>query len=151
MHKQIENYQQRTTEFLDALALFPDRARNTAPEGDWSAAFIVHHVADAELHFASRYWHILGSDNPVMPYFDEENYPTALKYGNRSLTKSLAAIVGIRSMVLEVLTDTDADVWNRTTTATDGARFSLADLLAKADDHMRAHTEQLKELHSQIN
>ena len=47
MHSAIENYQRRTTEFLDALALFPDRLRTTAPEGQWSAAFIVHHVSDA--------------------------------------------------------------------------------------------------------
>jgi hypothetical protein len=151
MHPSIVNFQQRTNEFLDALALFPDRIRSTAPEGDWSAAFIVHHVADAELHFAARYWHILGSDNPVMAYFDEENYPSALKYENRALTKSLAAIVGVRSMVLEVLSDTDSASWGRVTTAPDGAIFTLEDLLTKADSHMKAHTEQLIALHAHIS
>ena len=150
MHSSLENYQKRTNEFLDAVALFPDRARTFAPEGEWSAAFIIHHVADAELHFAARYWHILGSDNPVMPYFDEDNYPSALKYEKRSIAKSLASIVGVRSMVLEVLTDADESAWSRITTAPDGAVFSLADLLAKADSHMKAHIEQLTILHSQI-
>ena len=151
MHKSIENYQERTNDFLDALALFPDRQRAIAPEGEWSAAFIVHHVADAELHFAARYWHILGSDNPGMAYFDEENYPAALKYANRSLTKSLAAIVGVRSMVLEVLSDVEDAAWGRITTAPDGAVFSLEDLLTKADSHMKAHTEQLIALHAQLS
>lgn len=151
MHQSLANFQKRTTEFLDALALFPDRLRLEAPEGEWSATFIVHHVADAELHFAARYWHILGSDNPVMAYFDEDNYPKALKYEKRSLAKSLASIVGVRSMVLEVLDETDASSWARITTAPDGAVFTLEDLLAKADLHMKAHTDQLIELHAQIS
>lgn len=150
MHTSLANFQERTNEFLDALALFPDRQRSVASEGEWSAAFIVHHVADAELHFAARYWHILGSENPAMPYFDEENYPTALKYEGRSVAKSLAAIAGIRSMVLEVLSDAEPSSLERITTAPDGAVFSLADLLTKADSHMAAHTEQLRELHARI-
>jgi DinB superfamily len=150
MIKAVENFQKNTNDFLDALALFPDRSRSVALEGEWSAAFIVHHVADAELHFAARYWHILGSDNPGMPYFDEDNYPSALKYEKRSLAKSLAAIVGIRSMVLEVFGEIDENSWSRITTAPDGAVFTLQDLLGKADSHMVAHTEQLIALKSQI-
>ena len=150
MHSSLENFQKLTNEFLDAVALFPDRARNTAPEGEWSAAFVIHHVADAELHFAARYWHILGSENPGMPYFDEDNYPKALKYEKRSVAKSLAAIVGVRSMVLEVLSETDENSWSRITTAPDGAVFTLQDLLGKADSHMASHIAQLKELHAQI-
>ena len=150
MHAALENFQKLTNEFLDAVALFPDRDRNTAPEGEWSAAFVIHHVADAELHFAARYWHILGSDNPVMPYFDEDNYPGALKYEQRTVSKSLAAIVGVRSMVLEVLSETDENSWSRSTSALDGAVFTLRDLLGKADSHMASHIDQLKDLHAQI-
>jgi hypothetical protein len=150
MNTKLENFQRHTTEFLDAVALFPERARNTAPAGEWSAAFVIHHVADAELHFAARYWHILGSDNPGMPYFDEDNYPSALRYEKRSVAKSLAAIVGIRSMVLEVLSETDEASWSRITTAPDGAVFTLQDLLGKADSHMASHIAQLKDLHATI-
>ena len=151
MHPTIENFQHRTNQFLDAVALFPDRLRSVAPEGEWSAAFIVHHVSDAELHFAARYLHILSTDNPTMIYFDEDRYPEAIKYSTRTLTKSLASIAGIRSMVQEVLVNMDESALTRTTTAEDGTVFTFADLLDKADSHMRAHTEQLKELHAQIS
>jgi hypothetical protein len=43
MSKHLENFQKNTADFLDALALFPDRARTIAPAGEWSAAYIVHH------------------------------------------------------------------------------------------------------------
>jgi hypothetical protein len=151
MNAGIENFQKRTTEFLDALALFPDRARSTAPEGDWSAAFIVHHVSDAELHFAARYLSTLASDNPTMVYFDEELYPDALNYEKRNITKSLASISGVRAMVLDVLTNIEESALLRTTTAEDGAQFTFGELLEKADSHMASHTEQLKELHAKIS
>jgi len=150
MHPTVENFQKRTTEFLDAVALFPDRLRDIAPEGEWSAAFIVHHVSDAELHFAARYLHILSTDNPTMIYFDEERYPETIKYEKRTLTKSLASIAGIRSMVQEVLTNMDENALTRITTAEDGAVFTFAQLLEKADEHMVAHTEQLKELRTRL-
>ncbi|MEY4469476.1 MAG: hypothetical protein RLZZ87_800, partial [Actinomycetota bacterium] len=87
MNKALENFQKHTTEFLDALALIPDRARNTAPAGEWSAAYIVHHIADGEIHFAGRYLLALGSDNPTMFFFDEERYPEMLGYEKRSINK----------------------------------------------------------------
>ena len=146
MSQAIENFQKRSTEFLDALALIPDRLRNTAPDGEWSAAYIVHHVADAELHFATRYLSTLASDNPTMVYFDEDLYPAALKYENRNITKSLASISGLRAMVFDVLSQIDERALSRKTTAEDGAQFTLGDLLAKADDHMAAHAAQLKDL-----
>jgi len=150
MSKVLENFQKNTADFLDALALFPDRARTIAPEGEWSAAFIVHHVADGELHFAARYLHTLGSDNPTMIYFEEERYPAALHYDQRSISKSLASIAGIRAMIFEVLSTVDEGAWSRTTTSEDGASFTLTQLVEKASSHLISHTEQLKALHSQI-
>ena len=151
MSHAIENFQKRTSEFLDAVALFPDRLRNSAPEGEWSAAYIVHHVSDAELHFAARYLSTLASDNPTMVYFDEELYPDALRYEKRNITKSLASISGLRVMVLDVLSQIEESALQRTTTAEDGVTFTLAELLEKADSHMAAHTEQLKALHPLIS
>lgn len=151
MKELLNSFQQNTSDFLDALALFPDRTRSVAPEGEWSAAYIVHHVADGELHFAARYLHTLGSENPTMVYFEEERYPEALHYEQRSVAKSLASIAGIRAMVFEVLSTIDESAWSRQTTSEDGKTFSLADLVEKASDHLASHTEQLKSLHAQLS
>ena len=148
MNELLNGFQKNTADFLDALALFPDRARTIAPEGEWSAAFIVHHVADGELHFAARYLHILGSDNPTMIYFEEERYPVALHYDQRSIAKSLASIAGLRAMIFEVLSTVDESAWSRTTKTEDGNSFTLIQLLETASSHLVSHTEQLKELHA---
>jgi hypothetical protein len=146
MSKALEKFQQHTNDFLDALALIGDRQRNIAPEGEWSAAYIVHHVADGELHFAARYFFTLGSENPTMVLFDEDRYPEALHYDKRSITKSLAAIVGIRSVVFEILSTIEEQAWSRVTTSEDGTSYTLEALVAKADDHISAHAAQLRTL-----
>ena len=151
MSSALENFQLRTNEFLDALALFPDRLRNSAPEGEWSAAYIVHHVSDAELHFAARYLATIASNNPTMVYFDEELYPDALRYEKRNFTKSLASIAGVRALILDVLSYIDESALARITTAEDGQVRTLGELLELADGHMASHTEQLKALHAQIS
>jgi hypothetical protein len=150
MNQAISEFQAQTNRFLDALALIPDRQRNQAPAGEWSAAYIVHHVSDGELHFAARYLHTLGSDNPTLVYFEEERYPEALHYDKRTVAKSLASIVGIRSMIFEVLSQLDESAWSRTTTGEDGEVFTLAGLLEKANGHIAGHTEQLTSLHAQL-
>jgi hypothetical protein len=142
----LDFFQRRTTEFLDALALIPDRARNTAPEGEWSAAYVVHHIADGEIHFAGRYLLALGSDNPTMFFFDEERYPQMLGYEKRSINKSLAAIVGIRATILESLSNIDQGHWSRTMVREDGVSITLEDLVVQADGHLAGHIEQLKAL-----
>lgn len=146
MHKALENFQQHTTDFLDALALFPERSRNMAPEGEWSAAYIVHHISDGETHFAGRFLLTLGADNPPLVLFNEEWYPEVLHYEKRTVNKSLAAIVGMRSMILETLSLVDDDKWNRTMAREDGTLVTLADLVLQADGHLVGHIDQLRKL-----
>ncbi|MSY96225.1 MAG: hypothetical protein F2653_02160, partial [Actinobacteria bacterium] len=43
--------------------------------GEWSAAFILHHMCDGDLHFATRYLNNLAEDNPEISPFNEEIYP----------------------------------------------------------------------------
>lgn len=146
MHKALENFQQHTTDFLDALALFPERSRNIAPEGEWSAAYIVHHISDGETHFAGRFLLTLGADNPPLVLFNEEWYPEVLHYEKRTVNKSLAAIVGMRSMILETLSLVDDDKWNRTMARENGTLVTLADLVLQADGHLTGHIDQLRKL-----
>ena len=150
MNEQLELYNKHTAEFLDALALIPDRKRQEAPEGEWSAAFIVHHTADVEIHFAARYLLTLGADNPQLIFFDENLYPDRLKYAKRTLSKSLASIVGMRAMMGETLSLLEEADWDRTMTHSGGKQATLTRLVEKADSHIVAHTEQLRTLATQI-
>lgn len=146
MHQALENFQQHTTDFLDALALFPERSRTLAPAGEWSAAYIVHHISDGETHFAGRFLLTLGADNPPLTLFNEEWYPEVLHYEKRTVNKSLAAIVGIRTMIFETLSLIDDDKWARTMQREDGSLATLADLVVQGDSHLTGHIDQLRKL-----
>ena len=115
-------------------------------EGGWSAAYVVHHVADGELHFASRYLHAIGDISPSIQPFDEEAYPERVNYAKRQIKTSLAAIVGIRSMVAEVFTNaTDAD-WYKVSKHPELGPVTLSELFEKADSHLVGHTQQLRDI-----
>lgn len=146
MHQALENFQQHTTDFLDALALFPERSRTIAPAGEWSAAYIVHHISDGETHFAGRFLLTLGADNPPLTLFNEEWYPEVLHYEKRTVNKSLAAIVGIRTMIFETLSLIDDEKWARTMQREDGSLATLADLVIQGDGHLTGHIDQLRKL-----
>jgi len=146
MNEQARLLNVHTTDFLDALAAIPDNQRKIAPDGEWSAAFIVHHTADVEVHFAARFLLVLGADNPPLIFFDENLYPDRLDYAGRTVSKSLAAIVGIRSMMGETLEKIAPHEWERTMTHSEGKSVTLARLVEKADGHMTSHTEQLRTL-----
>ena len=146
MNEQLTLFERNTTEFLEALALIPDSKRKISPEGEWSAAFIVHHTADVEVHFAARYLLTLGADNPPLIFFDENLYPDRLDYAGRTVSKSLAAIVGIRSMMGETLSKLAPAEWERTMTHSGDKSASLSRLVEKAGVHIVSHAEQLRTL-----
>jgi hypothetical protein len=146
MNEQLAIFDKHTSDFLDALALIPESKRKISLDDEWSAAFIAHHTADVEVHFAARYLLLLGADNPPLIFFDENLYPDRLDYAGRTVSKSLAAIVGIRTMMSETLGKIQSADWDRTMTHGDGKTATLSRLVEKADGHIVSHAEQLRAL-----
>lgn len=142
----LERFVAHGRDFQDVLSTIPEAHRNTMVDGGWSAAYVVHHMADGELHFASRYLHAIGDVTPNIQPFDEERYPERVNYAKRRVKTSLAAIVGIRALVLEVLTNaTDAN-WDQVSLHPELGPVTLSELFEKADGHIVAHTQQLREI-----
>jgi uncharacterized damage-inducible protein DinB len=146
INQRLERFTAHGKDFLDALAMVPEAHRNTAVAGGWSAAYVVHHMADAELHFTSRYLHAIGDINPNIVPFDEEAYPERVNYAMRKVKTSLAALVGIRALASEILANaTDSD-WNKRSMHPELGEVTLAQLFEKADNHIVSHTQQLREI-----
>lgn len=144
--EKLERFVAHGREFQDVLSTIPEAHRHTSVAGGWSAAYVVHHMADAELHFASRYLHAIGDINPNIVPFDEEAYPERVNYALRKVKTSLAALVGIRAMAYEVLTNaTEAD-WNKISNHPELGQVTLSQLFEKADSHILGHTQQLREI-----
>lgn len=147
----LERFVAHGKEFQDVLSTIPEAHRNTMVEGGWSAAYVMHHMTDGELHFASRYLHAIGDESPLIQPFDEERYPERVNYAKRKVKTSLAAMVGIRAMVLEILTNaTDAD-WDQVSQHPELGPVTLSELFEKADGHIIGHTQQLREIAAHFN
>ena len=137
-------YKQAGIDFLAAAKGRSDEELNSAPEGEWSIAYIVHHLFDAETYFATRYMNILIYENPGIVPFDEEKLPAALSYANRSVEASLQGLAGIHAVVEDLLADISDEQWGRTGNHPELGSVTLSQVLAKATSHLAEHVEQIK-------
>ena len=121
-----------------------------AKEGEWSAAYVIHHMADADMHFATRFLHILTVDKPAIVPFDEDVYPDRLKYVARDAHDSLASIIGLHKVVANILKLVDDADWKRAGIHSEKGEITLAEVLTLASNHTHSHVEQLQEIISSL-
>ena len=121
-----------------------------AKEGEWSAAYVIHHMADADMHFATRFLHILTVDKPAIVPFDEDVYPDRLKYAARDAHDSLASIIGLHKVVANILKLVDDADWKRAGIHSEKGEITLAEVLTLASNHTHSHVEQLQEIISSL-
>jgi hypothetical protein len=117
-----------------------------AKEGEWSAAYVIHHMADADMHFATRFLHILTVDKPAIVPFDEDVYPDRLQYEKRDPLASLAAIEAIQLAIANILGTIPESDWSRTSMHPESGLVTLADLFAMDTRHSKSHAGQLQEI-----
>jgi uncharacterized damage-inducible protein DinB len=112
--------------------------------GEWSAAYVLHHMCDGELHFATRYLNNLAEDTPKIFPFNEEIYPDRLKYDNRDALASLAAIEGIEIATANILSAIPEEDWSRTSMHEERGLMTLLQLVELASGHNKSHAGQLQ-------
>ena len=142
------------SEYLENLDAFMAQARKfdsksalvAKEDGEWSPAFVMHHVADAEMHFAIRYFNALTIDSPPVIPFEEDAYPSLLNYEGRDWSNSLSMIESIGNLVRVALTPISSQQWERLSIHPEAGEVTISFLIGKARNHMAAHTEQLKGL-----
>ncbi len=134
-------------EFLALAKKFDSTNVGIAKEaGEWSPAYVLHHVADAEMHFAIRYFNALTIDKPVVIPFEEELYPSVLNYEEREWANSLALIESIGKLVQVSLSPLSSQQWEKVSIHPDAGEVSVTFLLGKAENHMASHIQQLRNL-----
>lgn len=114
--------------------------------GEWSAAFVLHHMCDGELHFATRYLNNLAEVSPKIFPFNEDIYPDRLNYAKRDALASLAAIEGIQIATANILSAIPEIDWARTSVHEERGLMTLADLVTLATGHNKSHSGQLQGL-----
>ena len=144
----LMRYSQSSIEFLElAKSLTKSELEAPSQDGEWSRAYILHHMADADVHFAARYWHVLTVEKPSLADFDEDLYPVNLFYANRNPLDSLAAIEGLFRMTFDALKYVGEAKWQRTGVHAVNGELTLSQILSYAVDHRESHLNQLRQFH----
>jgi hypothetical protein len=140
----LEKYHSCSISFIQEGNGISGSALNQSIDAEWSAAFVIHHIADAEIQFGVRYANALCEDNPTIVPFDEEKFPGGLQYNKRSVTISLQSLAGSHALNYEILKNASAADWTRISTHPQRGAVTLFDLVQLSANHIEGHIAQLK-------
>ncbi len=141
----LENYLAAADNFVSVAKSASLEKLATPPSaGEWSGAYVIHHMADFEVHFSHRFLRILTEDNPDIESYDESNYPSVLKYDSRNIDESLNIIGGLRNFIYQTLNNLDDSVLDRPATHSVKGSITLKNILQSSTGHLVDHAAQLK-------
>jgi len=107
---------------------------------------VIHHLADSDAHFLVRFLNVLAVDRPAIVPFDEESFPVALAYENRSVAISLESIDASRAHLVDILNNVDESAWGRVGIHAERGEMTLSAILQLTTNHRTGHIEQLQNL-----
>ncbi len=114
--------------------------------GKWSAAEIVHHLADSESISAQRLRTLLVQEHPVIHGYDQAAYAVRLRYDQRDIAPALEAFHAARATTVQLLRGMgDAD-WACEGWHTESGRYGAERWLELYAEHAHNHAGQIRRL-----
>ena len=143
----IAKYTDGYEEVVRSLDGFPGEALATHPlPGKWSAAEIVHHLADSEMTSAIRLRLLLVEEHAVIHGYDQDLFATRLQYDDREIGPSLEALRAARATTVQVLSRMSDEQWQREGWHTESGRYSTEKWLRIYAEHAHNHAAQIRRL-----
>jgi hypothetical protein len=147
----IARYAEGYDAVVESLGDFPDGLRTEHPfPGKWSAAEIVHHLADSEMTSAIRLRRLLTENYPVIYGYDQEAFATRLHYGNRELAPALAAFRAARATTVQLLQRMTEDDWQRKGWHSESGSYGPEEWLRIYAAHAHDHAGQIRRLRAAL-
>jgi hypothetical protein len=147
----IAQYKAGVDEVLQALDGFPaDQLAAHPLPGKWSAAEIVHHLADSEMQSAIRLRRLLTEAYPVLQGYSQDDWARRLRYDERPLAPAIAAFKAARETTAQILDAmTEAD-WRRLGWHTEAGSYDSERWLEIYAAHAHDHAAQLRRLREAV-
>jgi hypothetical protein len=143
----IAQYKAGVDEVLRALDGFPaDRLGAHPVPGKWSAAEIVHHLADSEMQSAIRLRRLLTEAYPVIQGYDQDDWAQRLRYEERPLEPAIAAFRAARETTAQLLDTMTAEDWRRLGWHTEAGSYHSERWLEIYAAHAHGHAAQIRRL-----
>lgn len=143
----IAQYRDGYAQVTRALENFPADAltANLIP-GKWSAAEIVHHLADSETTSAIRLRRLLVEERPLIQGYDQDAFAARLHYNSRDTAPALEAFRCARETTAQILDFMTDDDWRREGTHSESGTYSAEDWLRIYAAHAHNHAAQIRRL-----
>jgi len=143
----VKQYKAGYDEVSKNLAGFPTESLAAHPiEGKWSAAEIIHHLADSETTSALRLRRLLVEDHPLIQGYDQDEYAAKLHYTERDIAPSLEAFRAARATTAQLLDPMTEEDWHREGTHSESGSYSTEDWLQIYAAHAHNHAAQIRRL-----
>jgi hypothetical protein len=143
----ISQYEAGHAEVLRNLAGFPPESLRAHPiPGKWSAAEIIHHLADSETTSALRLRRLLVEDHPLIQGYDQDQYAAKLHYDERDITPALEAFRFARETTAQLIHLMTEEDWRREGTHSESGSYTTEDWLRIYAAHAHNHAAQIGRL-----
>lgn len=143
----ISQYEAGYDEVLKNLADFPPESLTAHPiPGKWSAAEIVHHLADSETTSALRLRRLLAEDHPLIQGYDQDQYAANLHYTERDIAPALQAFRFARETTAQLIHLMKEEDWHREGTHSESGSYTTEDWLRIYAAHAHNHAAQIGRL-----
>lgn len=143
----IDRYADGYNEVLRALEGFPtNKLTAHLISGKWSAAEIIHHLADSEMISAIRWRRLLVEDNPVIQAYPEAVYAERLVYNSRDIAPALEAFKAARATTVQLLERMTEEDWQRKGTHSEAGAYGAEIWLKTYAAHAHDHAGQIRRL-----
>jgi len=145
--KLIAQYKEGYNEVSNSLEGFPPDSLTAHPiEGKWSAAEIIHHLADSETTSGMRLRRLLVEDQPLIQGYDQDAYASRLNYNNREMAPALDAFRSARATAAQLFEFMSDEDWRREGTHSESGSYNAEQWLTIYAAHAHNHASQIRRL-----
>ena len=147
----IQQYRAGYDQVVRALDGFPKAKLTSRPfPGKWTAAEIVHHLADSEMTSAVRLRKLLAEAHPVIQAYDQDRYAEVLHYQERPIQPSLEAFRYARESTAQLFEHMTGDDWRKLGWHSEAGSYHTERWLEIYAAHAHGHAEQIVRLKAAI-
>ncbi len=140
----IDRYARGYQEIAESLAGTSPETLSIRPgPGKWSAAEIIHHLADSESIAAQRLRMLLAEEKPVIHAYDQAAWAKRLRYADRAIGPALEAFRAARATTLQLLRMMTEEDWTRPGWHTEVGPYTAETWLRIYADHAHQHALQI--------
>ncbi len=123
----------------------PEHLQRSYRNGGWTAAQVVHHVADSHMNFYIRAKLALTEDTPIIKPYSQDKWAEAPDSKSHEIEASMDVIKGIHKKIVMLLKDLSAEEWERKFYHPDSKRhIKIKQVAALYSWHFKHHLEHLK-------